>query len=53
LMTFVLRHGYLYPEIIFAQPWYFPMRLSGGKVELARIPLDMFLRSSNQGPASR
>jgi len=53
LMTFVLRHGYLYPEIIFAQPWYFPMRLSGGKVELARIPLDMFLRSSGQGPAAR
>ncbi len=53
LMTFVLRHGYLYPEIIFTQPWYFPMRLSGGKVELARIPLDFFLKSSGQGPAAR
>ncbi len=53
LMTFVLRHGYLYPEIIFYQPWYFPMRLSGGKVELARIPLDFFLRASATGSAVR
>ena len=53
LMTFVLRHGYLYPEIIFDQPWYFPMRLSGGKVELARIPLDFFLRASGTGTAAR
>lgn len=53
LMTFVLRHGYLYPEIIFDQPWYFPMRLSGGKVELARIPLDFFLRASATGTEAR
>lgn len=53
LMTFVLRHGYLYPEIIFAQPWYFPMRLSGGKVELARIPLDFFLRNTAPAAAMR
>jgi hypothetical protein len=53
LMTFVLRHGYLYPEIIFDQPWYFPMRLSGGKVELARIPLEFFLRGSGPSTAGQ
>lgn len=53
LMTFLLRHGYLYPEIVFAQPWYFPIRLSGGKVELARIPLEFFLKNSMQRAAAR
>ncbi len=53
LMSFLLRHGYLYPEIVFAQPWYFPIRLSGGKVELARIPLEFFLKNSMQSAAAR
>ncbi len=53
LMTFLLRHGYLYPEIVFDQPWYFPVRLSGGKVELARIPLEFFLKNSMQSAAAR
>ncbi len=48
LMTFVLRHGYLYPTIVFDQPWYLPVRLSGGKVELARIPLEFFIKSRTQ-----
>ncbi|MBN2357595.1 hypothetical protein JXO59_15885 [candidate division KSB1 bacterium] len=47
LMTFILRHGYLYPTIIFNQPWYLPVRLSGGKVELARIPLEFFIKSTS------
>jgi len=49
LMTFILRHGYLYPTIVFNQPWYMPIRLNGGKVELARIPLKFFLISTAPG----
>ena len=39
LMTFDLQHGFCYPAIFITQPWYNPIRLSGGSIEFARIPL--------------
>ena len=44
LLTFDIRHGYSYPAIYFDQPWYFPVRLSGGGIELGRIPIAFFLQ---------
>jgi len=48
LMTFEIRHGYFYPTILFAQPWYFPVRLSGGKIELSRIPIAFVIQMAMQ-----
>ncbi len=48
LMSFDLRHGHLYPSIRLSQPWYFPVRIGGGRVELARIPLAFFLQMLKQ-----
>jgi hypothetical protein len=48
LMTFEIRHGYFYPAIQFAQPWYFPVRLSGGRIELSRIPVAFFIQMATQ-----
>ncbi len=48
LMTFEIRHGYFYPTILFAQPWYFPVRLSGGKIELSRIPIAFVIQTAMQ-----
>ncbi len=39
LMTFDLEHGFCYPAILITQPWYNPIRLSGGSIEFARIPV--------------
>ena len=43
LFSFEIRHGYLYPSVFFDQPWYFPVRLSGGGIELSRIPIAYFV----------
>ncbi|MDZ7377765.1 MAG: AsmA family protein [candidate division KSB1 bacterium] len=48
LINFDLRHGHLYPSIRLSQPWYFPVRIGGGRVELARIPLAFFLQMLKQ-----
>jgi hypothetical protein len=48
LLTFDIRHGYAYPSVQFSQPWYFPVKLQGGKVELARIPVDFFVQTALQ-----
>jgi hypothetical protein len=39
LFQFEIRHGFCYPAVYFDQPWYFPVRLSGGGIELSRIPI--------------
>ena len=44
LFSFEIRHGYSYPAVSFDQPWYFPVRLSGGGIELGRIPIAFFLQ---------
>ncbi|NIA31061.1 MAG: AsmA family protein [Actinobacteria bacterium] len=46
LFSFIIRNGYFYPSIRFAQPWYFPVRLSGGRVELNRIPSEFFIKNA-------
>jgi len=48
LMSFEIKHGYFYPKINLSQPWYFPARIKGGKVELNRIPIKLFLRAFTQ-----
>ncbi|MBN1482764.1 hypothetical protein EH223_12320 [candidate division KSB1 bacterium] len=45
LMTFDIVRGYCYPSIYFSQPWYNPVRLSGGRIELARIPVATILNT--------
>ncbi|MBC7186715.1 MAG: hypothetical protein H5U38_06740 [Calditrichaeota bacterium] len=47
-ISFDLRHAHLYPSIRLSQPWYFPVRVGGGKVELARIPVAFFLQMIKQ-----
>ena len=44
LFSFEIRHGYSYPSVYFDQPWYFPVRLSGGGIDLGRIPIAFFLQ---------
>jgi len=46
LFSFIIRNGYFYPSIQFTQPWYFPVRLSGGRVELNRIPSEFFIKNA-------
>jgi hypothetical protein len=48
LVVMEVRHGYFYPSIYFSQPWYFPAKLSGGRVELARIPVMFFVQTAMQ-----
>jgi hypothetical protein len=50
LVSFLIRQGYFYPAIYFDQPWYFPVRLSEGKVELSRVPVQFFLQTALQPP---
>ncbi len=45
LFSFEIRHGYCYPAVFFDQPWYFPVRLSGGSIDLGRIPIAFFLKT--------
>ena len=45
LMSFEIKHGYFYPRIDLSQPWYFPAKIRGGKVELNRIPIQLFIRT--------
>ncbi len=42
-MRFVLRDGYFYPDIVLEQPWFSPVKLSGGRIAMGRIPIRMFL----------
>lgn len=44
LFQFEIRHGFCYPAVYFDQPWYFPVRLSGGGIELSRIPIASLLK---------
>jgi len=39
LISFEIRHGNVYPVIRLHQPWYSPLRISGGRIALSRIPL--------------
>ena len=52
VVSFEIKNGYFYPAIFFAQPWYFPAHLSGGRVELARIPIMFFVQTAMQSQAA-
>ena len=39
-----VRHGYLYPSMSLSQPWYWPVKIAGGKIALSRLPLRALLR---------
>ncbi|MBN1351831.1 AsmA family protein [candidate division KSB1 bacterium] len=43
LMSFEIKHEHFYPKIELSQPWYFPVKIKGRKVELARMPIKLFL----------
>ncbi|MBN1466179.1 hypothetical protein JXA02_10475 [candidate division KSB1 bacterium] len=45
LLTFDIGNGYCYPAVHFSQPWYNPVRLSGGSIEFARIPIASLLKA--------
>jgi hypothetical protein len=44
LFSFELRHGYVYPSLTLAQPWFSPIRLPE-RLEYGRLPLAFFLES--------
>lgn len=52
LFQFEIRHSYCYPAVYFDQPWYFPVRLSGGGLELSRIPIAYFLNMNQTSSRS-
>ena len=49
LLSFEIRHGYLYPTIHLVKGKFLtkliPLKLSGGKIELARIPVKFFFQN--------
>ncbi len=45
LFSFDVQNGYCYPALYFNQPWYFPIQLSGGAIELGRVPLAFFINA--------
>jgi hypothetical protein len=46
LFTFTIRNSYFYPSVEFNQPIYFPIRLSGGRIELNRMPANFFIQTA-------
>ncbi len=51
-MSFQLRQGYFYPSLKLKQPWFSPVRLSGGRIDMGRLPLEPFLRTAQTGGLS-
>ncbi len=43
LLSFELRHGYVYPSLVLSQPWFSPIRIPG-RLEYGRLPLAFFLK---------
>jgi hypothetical protein len=50
LMSFEIRHGHFYPRIVLSKPFYIPINIAGGVVELARIPTEIFLKQALASP---
>jgi len=46
LLSFELRHGYVYPSLVLDQPWFSPLRIPD-KVEYGRLPLEFFLKQKS------
>ncbi len=43
VISFRVQHGNLYPSVSFAQPWYLPVRIQGGKISISRVPIKFIL----------
>lgn len=43
LLSFELRHGYVYPSLVLDQPWFSPLRIPD-KVEYGRLPIEFFMK---------
>lgn len=50
LMSFEIKHGHFYPRIVLSKPFYIPINVAGGEVELARIPIEIFLKQAMASP---
>lgn len=50
LMSFEIKHGHFYPRIELSKPFYIPINIAGGVVELARIPTEIFLKQAVASP---
>ncbi len=48
LLTFRLQHGFFYPSITLAQPFWFPVKISGKSISLARLSVEFLLQMSRQ-----
>jgi len=46
LMSFEIKHNHFYPKFVLSQPWYFPVKIKGQKVELARMPIKLFIKQA-------
>ncbi len=42
-LSFQIQHDNFYPQISFAQPWYSPIHIAGGKVAISRLPVKLIL----------
>ena len=46
LMSFEIKHAHFYPHIVLSKPIYLPINIAGGEVELARVPVEIFLKQA-------
>lgn len=50
LMSFDIKHGHFYPTIQLSKPFYIPINIAGGRVELNRMPIEIFLKQAMASP---
>jgi hypothetical protein len=48
LVSFEIKHDHFYPAIYMSKPFYIPINIANGKVELARIPVKIFMEQAMQ-----
>lgn len=46
LLSFEIKHGHFYPTIRLSKPFYLPVNIAGGGIELARMPIEIFLKQA-------
>ena len=42
-ISFQIKHDSFYPAIFLSQPWYSPVRISGGQISISRLPIKFLL----------
>ncbi|MCI0515210.1 AsmA family protein [candidate division KSB1 bacterium] len=50
LMSFEIKHSHFYPKIVLSKPFYMPINIANGVVELARIPINIYLKQMLASP---